>query len=195
MCPGLVPYAVTKILGVRGYARRHWSRFRSLDPVSEGAVNHDSTDPTPPETGSVPARIRGRLHQRLHTNPALSVTTKVVVTTVGVLVLGTGLVMMVTPGPGIVGIVLGLAILSTEYEWAERWLSRAREKAQEARAKAAAMDPRVRRRRMLLALAVVLVVAAAVAAYVGVYDWPSFAVDGWDWLQSLAGWVPELPGM
>ncbi len=132
---------------------------------------------------------------RLHANPALSLTTKLVVTTLGTLVLVAGLVMMVTPGPGLVGIVLGLAILATEYDWADRWLVRAREKVHQARLKAAALDPRVRRRRILLTAAVVAAVISAAAVLVAFYGWPGFAVDGWDWLQGLAGWVPDLPGM
>ena len=40
-----------------------------------------------------------------------------------------------------------------------------------------------------------LVVVGAAVAYLVTYDWPSVFVDGWDWVQSLAGWVPELPGM
>ena len=136
-----------------------------------------------------------RLHHRLHANPALSVTTKLAITTVGSLVFVAGLVMMVTPGPGIVGIILGLAILSTEYEWADRWLVRARQKAHEARLRAEAMDPRERRRRLLLTGLVFLAAAGAVTAYVLAYDWPMFAIDGWNWVQGLAGWVPDLPGM
>lgn len=158
-------------------------------------MSHKSTDEHPHEAGEQPARHRGSLHRRLHANPALSLTTKLVVTTVGTLVLLAGVLMMVTPGPGIVGIALGLAILSTEYQWAHRWLEKAREKAHEARLKAAAMDPRVRRRRLLLVGLVVLALAAAVVGYVLAYDWPHFAVDGWDWVQALAGWVPDLPGM
>jgi len=154
------------------------------------------TEPSPPRTEAAPAaRRRGRLHQRLHANPALALTTKLVVTTIGVLVIVAGLVMMVTPGPGIVGLVVGLAILATEYDWAERWLHKAREKAHEARVKAESMDPRVRRRRLIIAGLVLVVMAAAVVTYVVAYDWPRFAVDGWDWVQSLAGWVPDLPGM
>jgi hypothetical protein len=103
--------------------------------------------------------------------------------------------MMVTPGPGIVGIVLGLAILATEYAWAERWLAKAREKAHEARLKAEAMDPKVRRRRLLIGGLFFLAVAGAVGFYVVVFDWPRFAIDSWNWLQELAGWVPDLPGM
>lgn len=116
-------------------------------------------------------------------------------TTVGALVITAGLVMMVTPGPGIVGIALGLAILSTEYEWADRWLAKARDKAHEARLKAEAMDPAVKRRRLVLSGLVFLVVATTVITYVVLYDWPRLAIDGWNWLQGLVGWVPELPGM
>jgi uncharacterized protein (TIGR02611 family) len=131
----------------------------------------------------------------LHANPALSLTTKLLVTTLGVLVMVGGLVMMVTPGPGVLGIVLGLAILATEYAWAERWLVKAREKAHEARLKAEAMDPKVRRRRLLLSGLMFVAVAGGVTLYVALYDWPGFALDSWDWLQGMAGWVPELPGM
>jgi uncharacterized protein (TIGR02611 family) len=125
----------------------------------------------------------------------LALTTKIVVTTLGLLVLAGGVVMMVTPGPGIVAIILGLGILATEYDRAHDWLVKAREKAHEAKVKAENMDPRVRRRRLLLAGLAVLVLVAALAVYVAVYDWPTYALDGWDWLQGLAGWIPELPGM
>jgi hypothetical protein len=39
-----------------------------------------------------------------------------------------GIVMLLTPGPGLLTIVAGLAVLSTEYAWARRALSRARER-------------------------------------------------------------------
>ena len=52
----------------------------------------------------------------------------------GALVL-VGLVMMVTPGPGIVFIILGLAVLATEFAWAAAVLDKAKEKASQAKAK------------------------------------------------------------
>jgi uncharacterized protein (TIGR02611 family) len=135
------------------------------------------------------------LHQRLHSHPALAITTKLVVTVVGTLVVLVGVVMLVTPGPAFVMIPLGLAILATEWEWARRWLDKAKEQAVRARAKAEAMNPRVRRRRLVLTGIAALAVVAAVVAYVTTFDWPTYAVRSWDRLQSLAGWVPELPGM
>lgn len=131
----------------------------------------------------------------MHRNPALAATTKLVVTVVGCLVIVAGLIMMVTPGPGIVGVIVGLAILSTEYEWAARWLAKAKQKAHEARVRAEQMDPKVRRRRLLLTGVAILLVFGAGATFVVLYGWPALAVDSWDWLQSLAGWVPDLPGM
>jgi uncharacterized protein (TIGR02611 family) len=51
---------------------------------------------------------------------------RIAVTVVGFAVLVAGIVMMVTPGPGILVIVAGLAILASEWAWAERALDRAK---------------------------------------------------------------------
>ncbi|HXJ62702.1 MAG TPA: PGPGW domain-containing protein, partial [Actinomycetota bacterium] len=40
-----------------------------------------------------------------------------------------GGVMVVTPGPGLVVIILGLVVLGTEYAWARRALEKARDRA------------------------------------------------------------------
>src|SRR5262245_48492610 len=53
---------------------------------------------------------------------------RIAVTIVGFLVLLAGLIMLVVPGPGIPVILLGLAILGTEYLWARRLLNMAKEK-------------------------------------------------------------------
>jgi len=154
-------------------------------------TTNPSSETEPVENG----RVRGKLHSRLHSNPALSLTSKIVITVVGTLVFLGGLVMLVTPGPAFVLIPLGLAILATEWDWADRLLQVAKKKAMEAKERAESMDPKVRRRRLLLTgLAFILVVGGA-ATYVAVNDWPSFAVSMWDWIQGFAGWVPDLPGM
>ncbi|WP_218566642.1 PGPGW domain-containing protein [Vallicoccus soli] len=48
----------------------------------------------------------------------------------GVALLAVGAAMMVLPGPGILLIVAGLAVLATEYVWARRLLVKAREQAE-----------------------------------------------------------------
>lgn len=49
---------------------------------------------------------------------------RIAVTVIGFAVLIAGIIMMVTPGPGVLVIVAGLAILATEWAWAERALDR-----------------------------------------------------------------------
>jgi len=125
----------------------------------------------------------------------MSATTKLVVTLVGSAVLTAGLIMMVTPGPGLLGIVAGLAILATEWDWADRWLTSARRKLQEAKAVATAMDPRVRRRRIVLTSGLAAVVSVLVVGYLVIADWPRWSVSAWDRAQSFLGFLPDLPGM
>ncbi|GLU48086.1 hypothetical protein Nans01_24370 [Nocardiopsis ansamitocini] len=87
------------------------------------------------------------MHMRSH--PALHLTWRVTIGVVGTLVVVAGLVMCVTPGPGIGGIILGLAILSTEFAWAHGLLRRAQRYAHMARVRAevAIKTRRMRRRR------------------------------------------------
>jgi len=51
---------------------------------------------------------------------------RIVIGIVGVTVLLIGVVMLVTPGPALVVIPTGLAILSIEFAWARYWLKRLR---------------------------------------------------------------------
>lgn len=138
-------------------------------------------------------RFLARLHARLHRNPVTGLATKAVVTLVGAVVLLAGVVMMVTPGPGIVGIALGLAILSTEWRWADRLLDSARASAKAAAEKARDLDPAVRRRRILATLLALVAALLLASAALSVWGWPNLALDGWDWLQGLVPALPELP--
>jgi tellurite resistance protein TerC len=52
---------------------------------------------------------------------------RLTVAAIGSIVLLAGLVMIVTPGPAVVVIPAGLAILATEFLWARRLLQRLRE--------------------------------------------------------------------
>ena len=49
-------------------------------------------------------------------------TKRLVVLVLGFAVLGAGIAMLALPGPGLIVIILGLAILATEFVWAERAL-------------------------------------------------------------------------
>jgi uncharacterized protein (TIGR02611 family) len=57
-------------------------------------------------------------------NGTLRFAKKIVVATLGTSVVLLGVVMIVTPGPAIVVIPAGLAILAVEFAWARRWLRR-----------------------------------------------------------------------
>ena len=54
---------------------------------------------------------------------------RIVVLVVGLTVVAAGIAMLVLPGPGLVAIVAGLAILATEFAWAQRYLEKTKEKA------------------------------------------------------------------
>jgi uncharacterized protein (TIGR02611 family) len=58
---------------------------------------------------------------------------RIAVTVAGLVLLAAGLAMMVLPGPGIVVIIAGLAVLATEYVWAQRMLNYAKDKAGQAK--------------------------------------------------------------
>ena len=60
---------------------------------------------------------------------------RIAVTVVGGFVVIVGIAMLVLPGPGILVIIAGLAILATEYVWAERLLKMAKERAVQAKDK------------------------------------------------------------
>jgi Putative transmembrane protein (PGPGW) len=84
------------------------------------------------------------LAQRWYDHPAVAPFTMVVrfirrsgkriaVTIAGFLVIIAGAALLVLPGPGLLVIIAGLAILATEYVWAQRLLKLAKEKANQAK--------------------------------------------------------------
>lgn len=99
----------------------------------------------------------------MRSRPLLNTTWRVGVFTVGASVLLAGLVMIVTPGPGWAAIFVGLAILATEFAWAQRFLSGAKQAAEKAKDKA--LDPRVRKRNTIIAVVVGILAAIAIVAY------------------------------
>ncbi len=68
---------------------------------------------------------------------------RIAVSLIGATVLLIGVAMLVLPGPGLVVILAGLAILGLEYAWARAWLARVKTKGSElARAAAARVNGR-----------------------------------------------------
>jgi uncharacterized protein (TIGR02611 family) len=102
---------------------------------------------------------------------------------VGTTVLVAGLFMVPFPGPGWLVVILGLAILSTEFVWAQRVLHVVREKVR-------AWTHWVGQR----SIPVRILIGLATAAFVGAVLWGVFAVLG-----VPAGvpdqFVPPLPGL
>jgi uncharacterized protein (TIGR02611 family) len=63
--------------------------------------------------------------------PTYKVAKRIAIGIVGGTVVLLGVIMMVTPGPGIPAILVGLGILGIEFAWARIWLKKAKAKAQE----------------------------------------------------------------
>ncbi len=100
---------------------------------------HPALAGTAGTTQALVSRAHGlidRLEAWAHRSGTRSFLCKVFVTVVGPLVVLTGIAMTVLPGPGLVVVALGLALLALEYEWARsalrlmgRVLTRARDTA------------------------------------------------------------------
>lgn len=130
------------------------------------------TPSDPPESGThepeeLP-RARGRpelqrrLRERRERHLQRRKPIRIAIAIVGFVITLLGLVMIgPIPGPGIVVLPLGLAILALEFVWAERLLEQALERAERAGGSARRASPR---QRALLALAGVLAGALAIAA-------------------------------
>lgn len=95
---------------------------------------------------------------------------KSAVTILGIALLAVGLAMMVLPGPGILVIVAGLAVLATEYVWARSLLDKARTQAE--KAQEAAVASRVRTAAtVLFALGMIGLAVAMLVADLDVPFW------------------------
>ena len=64
-------------------------------------------------------------------------TKRIVVLVIGLALVVGGIALLVLPGPGILVIIAGLAVLATEFAWAESMLDKAKEQAGKAKEKAA----------------------------------------------------------
>ena len=58
---------------------------------------------------------------------------RIAVSIIGVVLVLAGALMLVLPGPGMLLVIAGLAVLATEYVWAQRMLNYAKQKAGQAK--------------------------------------------------------------
>lgn len=121
------------------------------------------------ETGGRPPlieRVRARQAEHRQRNRLV----RIAFAAAGFVVLSAGVVMLVTPGPGIPVIVLGLTMLALEFAWAERWLERLLDRAERAVDQVTQASPL---RRALVA-GVSAVALAGLIALVLLWDIPYF---------------------
>jgi uncharacterized protein (TIGR02611 family) len=107
-------------------------------------------------------RMKERLAERREEHVRRSRLYRIGFAIAGATVTLAGLTMLVTPGPALVVIPIGLAMLALEFAWAERLLDRALDHADIAQRKAAETT---RTQRILGAVAAALALAAAVTAW------------------------------
>lgn len=82
-----------------------------------------SQEPVPRATGRSPWHLDWWVRQGMRQ------VWRLIILIVGGTVLLLGLIMFVTPGPGLVVVPIGLAILAVEFAWARRLLNRVRARA------------------------------------------------------------------
>jgi uncharacterized protein (TIGR02611 family) len=129
-------------------------------PIMTAGREHSSTHPS----------FVHRWREQIARYRALHITWQITILTIGTAIICAGLAMLVLPGPGWAAIFVGLAVLSTEFLWAERLLTWTKRQAR--RAARRALDPAHRRRNQ--AMLAVILVALAIGSwwYVATYGWP-----------------------
>ena len=129
---------------------RHWA--------SPAPDEHNPT--ATHEKPSRAQRMAEGLHERRERHRERSTPYRAVVVVAGVLITVAGLVMTgPVPGPGVLVIPIGLALLALEFDWAERLMHRALAYADRTGDRASSLSTRAK---VLIGVAVALVVGGAV---------------------------------
>jgi uncharacterized protein (TIGR02611 family) len=117
-------------------------------------------------------RLLTRIEAWAHRGPVRALVVKVGVTVLGPLVIAAGVAMLVLPGPGLVVMALGAALLALEYDWARRLLASCGRLLDRGRRAVLPKDSSLGRRALGVATTAAFLVAttgatAAVTTYVG----------------------------
>lgn len=114
--------------------------------------------------------------RRIRANARSYLIYRIVVGVVGAAITVVGLVLIPAPGPGWLVVFLGLAVLASEFEWADRLLSYARHQVGRWTDWAARQSLPVR---LLLGLATLVVLVAVLWTMLRVFGVPGFVPDSW----------------
>ena len=140
--------------------------------VAENDANTTAgPDADPAEPTTTPAQTTKPFGSRapafIKRSKPLHMTWQIGVAVIGFAIIVAGIIMLPLPGPGWAVIFLGLAVLGTEFVWAQRTLLWTKDKV--TRAANRALDPKTRRRNMIMLVIGLILIAAAVAAYLWKY--------------------------
>lgn len=106
---------------------------------------------------------------------------KIAVLFLGILLCAAGVAALVLPGPGLLLLLIGLIVLATEFEWAERYVELMREKAFAVAAEGVATWPRI----VFSTLSALVVIGAGVFWYLDpqIFEFwiigPDLPAGGW----------------
>jgi uncharacterized protein (TIGR02611 family) len=121
--------------------------------------------------------------ERIRSRPSGRIILKIVVGLAGTALVALGLALVPLPGPGWLIVIIGLAVLSTEFAWADRLLDMVRRQV-------GAWTHWITEQSWPVRFAVSL----ATAVFVGCVLWATFAMIGVPaWIPD--GIVPPLPGL
>ncbi|MFJ6213645.1 TIGR02611 family protein [Streptomyces sp. NPDC092296] len=131
-------------------------------PVADGGATRVERPERQPGYGSkAPAFIRR--------SRSLHLAWRIGIMVVGCAVIAGGVLLLPLPGPGWAIIFAGLAILATEFAWAQRLLHWTRAKLTEYARRA--VDPGVRQRNLAILAGLLVLLAVGVALYVWQWGW------------------------
>jgi uncharacterized protein (TIGR02611 family) len=136
-----------------------------------------------PDGQDMPGAVAGRfrLRDRINRSPGLNLTYRITVGVVGGLVILAGMFMIPYPGPGWLMVFAGLAILATEFTWAEAVLRYIKRRYDSWNEWLKRQHPVVRAVMWIMTATVVVVTLWLLDVYQTVGGW--FGLD-WSWLSS-----------